>query len=678
MVYIRELIYQFPYIIEGENSVASKEKNKEIKNIKLTITMLVSNRIDTIKKCMDSINPILKNVPSELIVVDTGSTDGSIDIVKEYTSKIVPFTWCNDFAKARNAGLKDAQGEWIMFLDDDEWFEDVSEIIEFFNSDEYTKYKRGVYIVRNYGDPEGNAWSESNAARMVKKDPETAFQGTIHEYLGPQYHPTKYFTAYVHHYGYVFASHEERKKHSRRNISLLEEELKRNPNDIRLLTQAIQEYFGTGEMAKVLELSCKVLDLYKETHQSPIYVGYCYNFSLRAYIGMDDWDMAYNWGTKILNDGAPTSVSFMGTIREMVKVCLKLKKYADGLNCLNKFFELYDELNGKVNQEEICLDLSRYFQSKEYELACLEGIALSVPVENWDMAEKYFQKKNWELEPLLFYADSLDYIMKLWAKQEFCQEYVDSLDNILKHEKYYQQIINNMKKYSEENKEEYIKLLKIFASCSSNVFFAEKYRFIYYALYGAGDIYFDFEKSIKKLWEETTNPLLWDSEMWNAIEMQQVAIDKAIEQTPYLYWFAKVNEWLEHGLRNSIDAERSLSFLCEIVENNIYIKYLKLKYEELKIRKKILQKEAKIDKLNVFLIYSIKALEFYSLIYKKEMFTYEYASLLPPDGAFAVYIGQACVEKSQGNYRQYLRCLTKAAKSYPCMKEWCKDLIREV
>lgn len=108
---------------------------KEQKTV-LSVSLLVSNRKDTIRKCLDSIKPLLDSIPGELIVVDTvgeENSDGSLEIAKEYTDKIVHFDWCNDFAAARNAGLKEACGEWFLFLDDDEWFEDVSEIIEFFS-----------------------------------------------------------------------------------------------------------------------------------------------------------------------------------------------------------------------------------------------------------------------------------------------------------------------------------------------------------------------------------------------------------------------------------------------------------------------------------------------------------------------------------------------------------------
>ena len=70
--------------------------------------MLVSNHVEYIRQAMEALKPLLDAVPSELIVVDTkgAETDGSIDIVREYTDKIYPFIWCNDFSAARNICMK--------------------------------------------------------------------------------------------------------------------------------------------------------------------------------------------------------------------------------------------------------------------------------------------------------------------------------------------------------------------------------------------------------------------------------------------------------------------------------------------------------------------------------------------------------------------------------------------
>ena len=108
--------------------------------LQLTISLLVSDRRETLKRCLDSIVPLLNEINSELIVVFTGKDPAVLEIVKQYTSRIIPFTWCDDFSKARNAGLTEAGGEWFLYLDDDEWFENVSEIVEFFKSGEYRNY----------------------------------------------------------------------------------------------------------------------------------------------------------------------------------------------------------------------------------------------------------------------------------------------------------------------------------------------------------------------------------------------------------------------------------------------------------------------------------------------------------------------------------------------------------
>ena len=98
--------------------------------IKLSISLLVSNRIATIRKCMESLKQILDVVPGELIAVDTvgeENSDGSLAVVREYTDQIVHVDWTGDFSAARNAGLKRAKGEWFLYVDDDEWFDDPSE-----------------------------------------------------------------------------------------------------------------------------------------------------------------------------------------------------------------------------------------------------------------------------------------------------------------------------------------------------------------------------------------------------------------------------------------------------------------------------------------------------------------------------------------------------------------------
>ena len=90
------------------------------KKVVLSISLLASNRKDSIRKCLDSLNPLLKEVSSELIIVDTGCDEEQHNLLLEYADKVICFEWCNDFSKARNVGLKQAKGEWFLYIDDDE------------------------------------------------------------------------------------------------------------------------------------------------------------------------------------------------------------------------------------------------------------------------------------------------------------------------------------------------------------------------------------------------------------------------------------------------------------------------------------------------------------------------------------------------------------------------------
>ena len=118
--------------------------------LQLTISLLASNKISAIRRCLDSLVPILMRIPSELIIVDTSGNPQVRNLVSQYTSHVIPFQWCNDFSKARNTGLQRAKGEWFMSIDDDEWLEDADEIIDFFASGEYRNYNSATYRQRNY------------------------------------------------------------------------------------------------------------------------------------------------------------------------------------------------------------------------------------------------------------------------------------------------------------------------------------------------------------------------------------------------------------------------------------------------------------------------------------------------------------------------------------------------
>lgn len=68
----------------------------------------------------------VRQIANEILVVDTGSTDKTVELAKQGGAKVLFFPWCNDFAKAKNFALDNVTGEWVIFLDADEYFPQTS------------------------------------------------------------------------------------------------------------------------------------------------------------------------------------------------------------------------------------------------------------------------------------------------------------------------------------------------------------------------------------------------------------------------------------------------------------------------------------------------------------------------------------------------------------------------
>ncbi|MBO8162015.1 MAG: glycosyltransferase family 2 protein [Thermosipho sp. (in: Bacteria)] len=90
--------------------------------IKISGCLIVKNEEKNITRCIESMLPVI----DELIVVDTGSTDNTVAIAEKFNAKIYHFTWIDDFSAARNYAISKATGDWIIFLDADEFLSEAN------------------------------------------------------------------------------------------------------------------------------------------------------------------------------------------------------------------------------------------------------------------------------------------------------------------------------------------------------------------------------------------------------------------------------------------------------------------------------------------------------------------------------------------------------------------------
>ena len=92
-----------------------RDMNPEIKIPSISLCMIVKNEEENLPRCLDSI----KDYVDEIIIVDTGSTDRTIEIANDFGAKVFIHPWEGNFSKARNYSLKYATCDWILILDAD-------------------------------------------------------------------------------------------------------------------------------------------------------------------------------------------------------------------------------------------------------------------------------------------------------------------------------------------------------------------------------------------------------------------------------------------------------------------------------------------------------------------------------------------------------------------------------
>lgn len=141
----------------------------------LTLCMIVRNEGPRLATCLASV----RGLADEIVVVDTGSSDGTGDLARELGARVVDFPWCDDFGAARNAGLAAANGRWILVLDADETLPSASHaplraLLSGPTSRAYNLVQRSTL-------PGGAATVAVHIVRLFPHHPSVRFERPIHE-----------------------------------------------------------------------------------------------------------------------------------------------------------------------------------------------------------------------------------------------------------------------------------------------------------------------------------------------------------------------------------------------------------------------------------------------------------------------------------------------------------------
>ncbi|MCI8983593.1 MAG: glycosyltransferase [Hungatella sp.] len=236
--------------------------------VKISQCMIVKDEEENIQRALSW----GKCIMSEQIVVDTGSTDRTVEIARQLGAKVYHFSWVDDFSAAKNFAISKARYEWIALLDADEYFseEDAKKLPLLLANLKNTPYD-GLATNWIHLDDNGSIGMIDTQVRIFRNCPGLRYHRKIHEYLaweddkGISYRQdTEGLSLF--HTGYGEAA-KKKKQRGGRNLKLILAELKDHPDDFEMLTYLGNEYVGLEEYALAEETYREVLSrMPKWTH----------------------------------------------------------------------------------------------------------------------------------------------------------------------------------------------------------------------------------------------------------------------------------------------------------------------------------------------------------------------------------------------------------------------------
>jgi tetratricopeptide (TPR) repeat protein len=224
----------------------------------ISLCMIVKNEEAMLPRCLESV----RHVADEMVVVDTGSTDHTVEIAESFGARVLFYPWDGSFSNARNFAMDRAEMDWILILDADSEFEreDTDKLREMVSgrSAATAYYCTTLSYLGETPDP-ANMLSNLNIC-LVKNHMGYRFAGDIHEQIICRKPEAATVTAIsdvrIYHYGYLSGPNLLREKRER-NIAMIQRVLNKNPGDKFMHYCLGNEYCALEKVPDALECYLK-------------------------------------------------------------------------------------------------------------------------------------------------------------------------------------------------------------------------------------------------------------------------------------------------------------------------------------------------------------------------------------------------------------------------------------
>lgn len=549
----------------------------------LSIGMLASDRLDTLPRCLESLVPIREAFPCEIIVVDTSKNPQIGEVIRKYADKTDTFEWCNDFAKARNACLNLAEGEWFMFIDDDEWFAEPEGLIEFFRSGEYQEYSYAHHRIKNYHDPEFKTYSYGWVTRLTKIFPDTAFHSKVHEYFAPFNGKSKNLHATSYHTGYMFKTKEDQMMHFRRNMQLLQNMEKEEPEELRWKVQILQEYCSVADWDNMEDYGKKTLGYLwgsprtVEASQFAI-IHIAYAIALLHQKHYEEVLRVAEQVADVIGDAVVANA--------YMKLCKGegywgLGKYGDARTCIEEYFENYKVYSmnpEEYNEEGLRIFLCNTFT--EVQIAKAYSIRLSSQLRSGYEEEIYdiYPKLQWDNAMVRVYCDLevelIDYLVRKPDYKMLERALKDAFDNPL--------IRPNMMKgildWRQKDATRFLELLGVIGTLDIQNWYKEYALLLTLPQDATGE---EVKEAAERFIRLTPDIFVIPAEVIDVLKEHNIDSVDLYKSLEFKQWKDKLNDYLEHNTMEQVGKLQQQLAESSLVDDVRY-HYLMMIYMEQK------------------------------------------------------------------------------------------------
>ncbi|ONI38488.1 hypothetical protein AN639_05630 [Candidatus Epulonipiscium fishelsonii] len=429
---VYELLAQ-SYRLQGNLKKSREICVEKLGHKTVSLCIIAKNEEHNLFNCITSV----KNIVDEIIVVDTGSTDKTVEIAKSLGATVHYFEWVNDFSKARNFTISKATGDWILFIDADEYLNQKHQT-DLFNSIQQVADTgiNAISICRINYNLKGGLTKQDYKIKAFKNCSEISYTRPIHEFIVHNNDNLNVMTlpsdkVRLYHNGY---SEEElvKKDTINRNLQILLANIASNPDDEIAFLYLGRELVGKQDFENAYKYLKCIKDICKvelKNKEKMYYVNFL-NCMMELKVAEDEIVFLYNQAINFEPD-------FPDFHWNMALYYLAKNNILDAIDCFEKTAiglkrfpqDNFGYVNIKMLSEIYMMIIDLYMLINEYD----KVIFLYKELLSYNKADKNILNRFLDLVKDNYPEDIVEFLKEIYDFKNYNE--LDFIDRVMKERK---------------------------------------------------------------------------------------------------------------------------------------------------------------------------------------------------------------------------------------------------